>query len=58
MADDKKLLRRDRDASAPVSKAEFVGLMTLLGQKDRAKYRELRAIGWDGAIPRESDIPN
>lgn len=42
----------------PVTKAEFVGLMTLLGQKDREKYRELRELGWSEAIPPESESPN
>jgi hypothetical protein len=58
MADDKKLPARAGSGSAPVSKAEFVGLMTLLAKKDRAKYRELRAQGWAGAISPESDCPN
>lgn len=58
MADDKKLPARSGRASGPVSKAEFVGLMTLLGKKDREKYRELRALGWEGAIPPESECPN
>jgi hypothetical protein len=58
MAADKKLPSRADDGSAPVSKAEFVGLMTLLAKKNRAKYRELRAQGWAGAIPSESEHPN
>lgn len=46
------------DDERPVSKAEFIGLMTVLGLKDREKYRELRAIGWSEAIPPESESPN
>jgi hypothetical protein len=48
---------RGRD-DKPVSKAEFVGLMAVLGQKDRETYRKLRELGWNAAIPLESDCPN
>jgi hypothetical protein len=30
----------------------------LLARRDRDAYRKLRALGWEAAIPRESDIPN
>lgn len=41
-----------------VSKAEFVWLLTLLAQLDRPRYRELRARGWNNALPQESEFPN
>jgi hypothetical protein len=42
----------------PVSKGEFVALLTLLAKKDREKYRELRALGWSEAISPKSEFPN
>lgn len=47
-----------RDEEVQVSKAEFVGLMVLVGLKDRPKYREMRERGWNEAIPPESESPN
>lgn len=41
-----------------VSKAEFVGLMVVLGMRDRVRYRKLRETGWLEAIPQQSDYPN
>ncbi len=59
MAEKKKLVARPAsERGAVITKAEFVGLMVLLAQKDRAKYRELRAQGWAGAIPLKSECPN
>lgn len=54
------MARRDDDETdeRPVSKAEFVGLMVLLAQRDRARYRQLREFGWSEAISPESEIPN
>lgn len=49
------------EQNKPVSKAEFVGLMTLLAKRDRPRYRELRELGWNEAIPRtisKSESPN
>lgn len=51
-------MAKRRDDEEPVSKAEFVGLMAVLGSKDREKYRELRARGWQEAIPLKSESPN
>lgn len=45
-------------AGPVVTKGEFVALMALLAKKDRARYRELRALGWAGAIPLKSESPN
>lgn len=39
------------------SKAEFIGLLVVLGMRDRPKYREMRERGWIEAIP-DSDFPN
>ena len=41
-----------------MSKAEFVGLLVVLGMKDREHYRELREVGWQEAIPPVSESPN
>ena len=51
-------MAKSDEESPPVSKAEFVGLMVLLGQRDRERYRELRELGWSEAIPPESETPN
>lgn len=51
------MAKRSND-ERPVTKGEFVALLTLLGKHDRVKYRELRAQGWDEAIPPESESPN
>jgi hypothetical protein len=40
-----------------VTKAEFVWLMIQLAEADRAKFRELRELGWREAIEAGSVLP-
>lgn len=47
-----------RDDDGRVNKGEFMALLALLGQRDRAAYRQLRALGWSEARSPKSECPN
>lgn len=47
-----------RDDEGRVNKGEFMALLALLGQRNRAAYRALRDLGWSEARSTKSESPN